>query len=63
MNFTPGIFKLTYEGLRPGNRVHTTPVKQLALYFVIYSPFQMATEYTAEIHRDGDDAEYKERPY
>ncbi|RPH90159.1 MAG: glycoside hydrolase family 97 protein, partial [Calditrichaeota bacterium] len=42
MDFTPGIFGLTYEKARPNNRVNTTLAKQLALYVVIYSPLQMA---------------------
>lgn len=44
MDFTPGIFNLRYEELRPGNRVRTTLAKQLALYVVIYSPLQMAAD-------------------
>lgn len=45
MDFTPGIFDLTYEAAnRPNNRVNTTLAKQLALYVVLYSPFQMAAD-------------------
>ena len=44
MDFTPGIFDLTYPELRPDNRVNTTLAKQLALYVVIYSPLQMAAD-------------------
>lgn len=44
MDFTPGIFDLTFENIRPNNRVNTTLAKQLALYVVIYSPFQMAAD-------------------
>ncbi|GAB4183646.1 MAG: glycoside hydrolase family 97 protein [Calditrichia bacterium] len=44
MDFTPGIFDLTFEKARPNNRVNTTLAKQLALYVVIYSPFQMAAD-------------------
>jgi len=44
MDFTPGIFKLTIDDIRPGNRVPTTLAKQLALYVVIYSPLQMAAD-------------------
>jgi alpha-glucosidase len=44
MDFTPGIFDLTYEKIRPKNRVSTTLAKQLALYVVFYSPFQMAAD-------------------
>ncbi|MFQ6615349.1 MAG: glycoside hydrolase family 97 protein [Fidelibacterota bacterium] len=45
MDFTPGIFDLTFEQAdRPENRVNTTLAKQLALYVVIYSPLQMAAD-------------------
>ncbi|GAB4376182.1 MAG: glycoside hydrolase family 97 protein [Calditrichia bacterium] len=44
-DFTPGIFDLTFvEAGRPNNRVRTTLAKQLAIYVVIYSPFQMAAD-------------------
>ncbi|MCP4246419.1 MAG: glycoside hydrolase family 97 protein [bacterium] len=44
MDFTPGIFDLLFEEARPGERVSTTLAKQLALYVVIYSPWQMAAD-------------------
>ncbi|MCF8265878.1 MAG: glycoside hydrolase family 97 catalytic domain-containing protein, partial [Melioribacteraceae bacterium] len=44
MDFTPGIFDLTFEEAKPDNRVNTTLAKQLALYVVFYSPFQMAAD-------------------
>jgi len=45
MDFTPGIFGLTYEKYGITNkRVNTTLAKQLALYVVIYSPVQMAAD-------------------
>jgi alpha-glucosidase len=44
MDFTPGIFDLTYPEFRPDNRVNTTLAKQLALYVVIYSPLHMAAD-------------------
>ena len=45
MDFTPGIFDLTFEAAnRPDNRVSTTLAKQLALYVVLYSPLQMAAD-------------------
>jgi alpha-glucosidase len=43
MDFTPGIVEVTIDS-KPENRVHTTVAKQLALYVVIYSPLQMATD-------------------
>lgn len=44
MDYTPGIFDVEYEELKPGNRVRTTVAKQLALYVVIYSPLQMVSD-------------------
>ncbi|RQW04217.1 glycoside hydrolase family 97 protein [candidate division KSB1 bacterium] len=44
MDFTPGIFDLLYEEVRPNNRVNTTLAKQLALYVVLYSPLHMAAD-------------------
>ncbi len=44
MDFTPGIFDLTYEEHRPNDRVSTTLAKQLALYVVLYSPLHMAAD-------------------
>jgi len=44
MDFTPGIFDLTYPEYRPHNRVNTTLAKQLALYVVLYSPLHMAAD-------------------
>jgi len=44
LDYTPGIFKLEYEGRYESNRVHTTLAKQLALYVVLYSPLQMAAD-------------------
>ncbi len=44
MDFTPGIFDLTFNGDDDPNRVSTTLAKQLALYVVLYSPIQMAAD-------------------
>jgi alpha-glucosidase len=44
MDFTPGIFDLTFQGPESSQRVQTTLAKQLALYVVIYSPIQMAAD-------------------
>jgi len=44
MDFTPGILKVTDYTTLPDKRVHTTLVKQLALYVVLYSPLQMAAD-------------------
>lgn len=43
MDFTFGTFNFTNDAY-PGTRVNTTLCKQLALYVVIYSPLQMASD-------------------
>ena len=47
MDFTPGIFDLTFKGPDAEQRVSTTLMKQLALYVVIYAPVQMAADLPA----------------
>ena len=46
MDFTPGIFQTRINAYNPDNNsfVHTTLVKQLALYVTMYSPLQMAAD-------------------
>jgi alpha-glucosidase len=44
MDFTPGIFDLTFDGEESEQRVPTTLAKQLALYVTLYSPIQMAAD-------------------
>ncbi len=44
LDYTPGIFDLTFDRYRPNNRVYTTLAKQLALFVVLYSPLQMAAD-------------------
>ena len=44
MDYTPGIFKIKGYSNVPGRQVHTTLVKQLALYITMYSPLQMAAD-------------------
>ena len=44
MDFTPGIFDLTFGGPDWRHRVQTTLAKQLALYVTLYSPIQMAAD-------------------
>jgi alpha-glucosidase len=45
MDFTPGIFDMSFNGLgSDSNRPQTTLAKQLALYVVLYSPIQMAAD-------------------
>lgn len=44
LDYTPGIFDLTFNRYKKDNRVYTTLAKQLALYVVLYSPLQMAAD-------------------
>jgi len=46
MDYTPGIFQTRINAYNPENNsyVHTTLVKQLALYVTMYSPLQMAAD-------------------
>ncbi|QBN17988.1 glycoside hydrolase family 97 protein [Flavobacterium nackdongense] len=46
MDYTPGIFeiKMSYYDKSKTEQVHTTLVKQLALYVTMYSPLQMAAD-------------------
>ena len=44
MDYTPGIFDITFDRYKPDNRVQTTLTKQLALMVVLYSPLQMAAD-------------------
>ena len=44
MDYTPGIFRTTFENVGKKERVHTTLTKQLALYVTMYSPIQMAAD-------------------
>jgi alpha-glucosidase len=44
LDYTPGIFDLTFDAHKPNNRVHSTLANQLALFVVLYSPMQMAAD-------------------
>ena len=44
VDFTPGIFDLTFDEYKPDNRLHCTLANQLALYVVLFSPLQMAAD-------------------
>lgn len=44
IDYTPGIFDIKFDKYKPNNQVNTTLAHQLALYVVIYSPFQMAAD-------------------
>jgi glucan 1,4-alpha-glucosidase len=47
MDYTPGIFQIKLDVYQPGKKeqVHTTLVKQMALYVTMYSPLQMAADF------------------
>ena len=57
MDFTPGAFELTLPS-RPNNQVNTTLAKQLALYVVVYSPVQMASDLPQNYARHPDAFEF-----
>ena len=44
LDYTPGIFDLTFEKYKPDNRIRSTLANQLALYVILYSPLQMAAD-------------------
>ena len=57
MDYTPGIFQgdLSYYGKeKASQKVHTTLVKQLALYVTMYSPLQMAADLPENYKRFAD---------
>ena len=56
MDYTPGIFQVKMDYYTPGSKyqVHTTLVKQLALYVTIYSPLQMAADLPENYERFPD---------
>jgi glucan 1,4-alpha-glucosidase len=44
IDYTPGIFDIKFDKYKKENQVNTTLAHQLAIYVVIYSPFQMAAD-------------------
>ncbi|MGA1757540.1 MAG: glycoside hydrolase family 97 protein [Pseudomonadales bacterium] len=44
LDFTPGVFDVTFKGPDASERIRTTITKQLALMVVLYSPLQMAAD-------------------
>lgn len=56
MDYTPGIFQteMSYYNPNKKERVHTTLVKQLALYVTMYSPLQMAADLPENYERFPD---------
>jgi hypothetical protein len=75
MDYTPGIFQITmdYYGKTNKEQVHTTLVKQMALYVTMYSPLHMAADlpenyerfpdafqFIKDVAMDWDDSKYIE---
>lgn len=56
MDYTPGIFeiKMSFYDPKKTEQVHTTLVKQLALYVTMYSPLQMAADLPENYERYPD---------
>ena len=57
MDYTPGIFETRlsyYNGEKPNERVHTTLVKQMALYMTMPSPIQMVADLPSNYARFPD---------
>jgi glucan 1,4-alpha-glucosidase len=56
MDYTPGIFEMKLSKLNPDNHsfVHSTLVRQLALYVTMYSPLQMAADLPENYNRFPD---------
>ncbi len=56
MDYTPGIFQIKMSYYHPDKKeqVHTTLVKQLALYVTLYSPLQMAADLPENYERFPD---------
>ncbi|NOQ28333.1 MAG: glycoside hydrolase family 97 protein [Bacteroidales bacterium] len=44
LDYNPGIFNILFNSSPESNRVHTTLAKQLALYVILYSPWQMLAD-------------------
>jgi alpha-glucosidase len=56
MDYTPGIFETRISKINPENKsfVHSTLVRQLALYVTMYSPLQMAADLPENYNRFPD---------
>ncbi len=52
-DFTPGVFNIKFDDFKKENQVNTTLAQQLALYVVIYSPIQMASDLPEHYMVDG----------
>jgi alpha-glucosidase len=52
IDYTPGIFDLTFDKYKGPQRVNTTKAKQLSLYVVLYSPVTMAADLIENYEND-----------
>ncbi|MDZ7682454.1 MAG: glycoside hydrolase family 97 protein [Fodinibius sp.] len=55
IDYTPGIFDITFDEYREQEQVHSTLANQLALYVVLYSPMQMAADLPENYLTDNGD--------
>jgi hypothetical protein len=55
IDYTPGIFDITFDEYRDEEQVHSTLANQLALYVVLYSPMQMAADLPENYLDENDD--------
>ncbi|MEM9573069.1 MAG: glycoside hydrolase family 97 protein [Pseudomonadota bacterium] len=59
MDFTPGVFDLNFgKAVEENPRVQTTLAKQLALYVLLHSPFQMAADLPRNYEANPDAFEF-----
>jgi alpha-glucosidase len=58
VDFTPGAMDVQFNNWRPESRVPTTIAKQLALYVVIYSPWQMLCDLPENYNKRPDAMEF-----
>lgn len=54
IDFTPGAMDVQFNNWRPDSRVPTTIAKQLALYVIIYSPWQMLCDLPENYEKRAD---------
>lgn len=61
LDYTPGIFDITFDKYKNKERVYTTLVKQLALYVILFSPLQMAADLPENYEKHLDAFEFIEK--
>ena len=54
IDYTPGIFDITFDEYRDEEQVHSTLANQLALFVILYSPMQMAADMPENYLTDDD---------